>query len=119
TQDGTLFEQHEYADGQFDGLQQEWHANGKPKSRSSYIKGTASGTYEQWDENGTLVKSGKYDNVGKPTGLWLEQYSGYPRKVHYGPNDFISRDLVKAYVDALAGNRANAETVAFYLDDGQ
>lgn len=42
------------------GLHREWHDNGWAKSLYNTVNGTIDGLYEEWDEEGVLIKSVMY-----------------------------------------------------------
>lgn len=114
--DGTLIEHSNYVAGAFDGLQQEWHANGRERLKATFAGGKPTGQHEKWDESGTLTESGMYSPDGEKNGVWLEGY-GTPTQVHYGPDGFINPGVNQTYVRALT--RPDAKAVSFMLDEGQ
>lgn len=116
--DGTLVASRHYVAGDFDGLQQEWHTDGKPSFKASFDKGVATGRLERWNEAGVLIESGAYRADGAKTGLWLQGHGDTPDQVHYGPDGFISPEVAQVYVRALT-SRPDAKAVSFLLDEGQ
>lgn len=116
---GQLVSQFTYVDGKKQGLQETWHADGKPATRGEFREGNPVGKHEAWNEAGVLISSGEHGAGGEKTGLWTEPSGNGSRLVHYGPEGFISPAVSEAFVRAIAGNRPNAETAQFLLDEGQ
>ncbi|WP_106989270.1 hypothetical protein [Arenimonas caeni] len=117
--EGQLVGRSHYVAGEKQGLRETWHPDGKPASRGEYRADKPVGKHEAWNEAGDLVESGTYGEDGEKTGLWTEKYGDSSRLVHYGPDGFISPGVSETFVRAIAGDRANAETARFLLDEGQ
>lgn len=117
--DGTLVKHARFAAGQPDGLQETWHPNGKPATRGSFSAGKPVGRHEAFDDTGRLVEGGEFNDAGEPTGLWTETFGDQTNAVHYGPDGFLPAEFSQAYLSALLPPQAKAETVAFYLTEGQ
>lgn len=119
TPDGQPQSHSRYANGQREGLQESWHPGGQQAYRGEFSAGKEVGKHETWNAEGRLVEAGMYGEPGQKTGLWLERSGEQERAVHYGPDGFIKPTLAQAYARVLAGESASAESVAFYLDEGQ
>ncbi len=119
TPDGQPQSHSRYADGERDGLQETWHPGGQQAFRGEFRAGKPVGTHETWNAQGKLVEGGAYNDQGEKTGLWLARSGDDTQAVHHGPDGFIKPALAEAYARALSGDRANPDTVAFYLDEGQ
>lgn len=117
--DGTLLKHARFVAGQAEGLQETWHANGEPATRGTFSAGKPVGRHEAFDETGRLLEGGEYDAQGARTGLWTETFSDRTNTVHYGPDGFLPAEFSQAYLSALLPPQAKAETVAFYLNEGQ
>ncbi len=117
--DGTLIKHARFAAGQAEGLQETWHPNGKPATRGSFAAGKPVGRHEAFDENGRLVEGGEFNDEGMRIGPWTETFGEKSDTVHYGPDGFLAPDVSQAYLSALLPPQAKAETVVFYLTEGQ
>lgn len=117
--DGTLVKHARFAAGQPEGLQETWHANGQLATRGSFSAGKPVGRHEAFDDSGRLLEGGEFNDEGQRTGPWTETFSDQTNTVHYGPDGFLAPEVSQAYLSALLPPQAKAETVAFYLGEGQ
>lgn len=62
-----------YKNGISDGVSKGWHENGQLKHESAYKEGKVEGVFKLWFENGQLEHESIYKN-GKLDGVWKEWY---------------------------------------------
>ena len=112
SENGQKISEHNYVNGEEEGLQTEWYENGQKQSEKSYLDGQPNGAQAKWYENGQKESNVNYID-GQPEGELAKWYEDGQKKYEC--------NIVSGKVDGLLSvwyenGQKHIESTVFYQE---